>query len=495
MNRREALFDELLSAYLDGEVSAEERRIVERRLDENPEYRQLLDDLCRLNDYLRMLPEYQVDESVTRRIEQCVADLAPSTDESLDHLGELISAYLDGELGDEDRRRVEGHLLAHSEWRRLLEQLRALGESLRALPTYRLDDDFAERVVRGAERRMLQAEVQEERGDRVGPLPESVRRDRHRSWRRWFWAGLAAAAAVLLIVGIRGGLERDRLEVVESPGRAIRSSVPSKPPKDASSPLVTNDSQAVPHQPDSPLAAPGSATLAAGAPGDQGWQMFAAIQRNTRQELLLVYELAVTPEGVEKGAFANLLKRHHIRFHQTVPVGPEQQAALLRHRFLQGVQVGDAERDDMDEVELYLVSCTARDADAIYRDLAGRPPGFASFFLNLTTKDAEDRVLGELCEASGIGTGQAVRLAANFAMLSRTARKLGVFGAIGWIDPSLLEPSLVPQADDGAPEQSESLPREPMAPGAEGGDDFPCELLFVVRNLKPLSAKEDGTER
>lgn len=70
---------------------------------------------------------------------------------------ELISAYLDGELSGEELLRAERMLEERPECRQLVEELRAIGGGLRDLPRYSLDDDFADRVLRRAEREMLSA--------------------------------------------------------------------------------------------------------------------------------------------------------------------------------------------------------------------------------------------------------------------------------------------------------------------------------------------------
>ncbi|HEV3006634.1 MAG TPA: zf-HC2 domain-containing protein [Pirellulales bacterium] len=72
---------------------------------------------------------------------------------------ELLTAYLDGELTADERRRVETLLADQPESRQLLDELRALGGTLASVPRYRLDADFASRVLRAAERTMLSGEV------------------------------------------------------------------------------------------------------------------------------------------------------------------------------------------------------------------------------------------------------------------------------------------------------------------------------------------------
>lgn len=56
--------DELLSAYLDGELSADQQAEVERRLASDPRARQLVDDLRALRATLQELPEQSLDEDL-----------------------------------------------------------------------------------------------------------------------------------------------------------------------------------------------------------------------------------------------------------------------------------------------------------------------------------------------------------------------------------------------------------------------------------------------
>jgi anti-sigma factor RsiW len=80
---------------------------------------------------------------------------------------ELLSAYLDGELPADERLRVERLLVEQPESRQLLDELRALRGTLDAVPRYRLESDFAERVLRAAERTT---------NDALGRAAVSVRR-------------------------------------------------------------------------------------------------------------------------------------------------------------------------------------------------------------------------------------------------------------------------------------------------------------------------------
>jgi hypothetical protein len=59
---------ELLSAYLDGELTAAERAAVEQVLAADPQARQWLDELRALSHTLRALPRHKLDEDLSRRV-------------------------------------------------------------------------------------------------------------------------------------------------------------------------------------------------------------------------------------------------------------------------------------------------------------------------------------------------------------------------------------------------------------------------------------------
>jgi len=200
------------------------------------------------------------------------------------------------------------------------------------------------------------------------------------------------------------------------------------------------------------------------------------------------------------------LRRHRIGFNETLAISREEQEDLLEHRFLDHVQIADERRDQMDRVDLYLVTTTAQTADALYMDLTSRPAGIGAFALNLTTRDAQARVLNRLCESSDVekNLGQAVQLLANFGVLSSTARNLGAFGTIRWVDPALYQPvesATETLEDDSTTAGQESGLRVARGEGAAQKpgpkkQDFACELLFVVRQWgvspEPPSASHGG---
>ena len=149
MTGQDEYANELLSAYLDGEVSSEEREQIAQRLAGSAEYRNELEALKALQAALQDLPRYRLPAEVHQRIMRDIQRLAaeevicpePSVFE-----GELLSAYFDGEVSDEERQMAEHALASSPRCRRRLDDLRELDADLRLLSTFRLGDDFAARV-------------------------------------------------------------------------------------------------------------------------------------------------------------------------------------------------------------------------------------------------------------------------------------------------------------------------------------------------------------
>jgi hypothetical protein len=100
---------------------------------------------------------------------------------------QILTAYVDGELSARQRRHAERLLRESEEARALLRQLQEDADALRALPPVRPPADLTDAVLRGiAERRLSPSCRRAART--VAHYPE--------------WAGLAAAAAVLLVLGV-----------------------------------------------------------------------------------------------------------------------------------------------------------------------------------------------------------------------------------------------------------------------------------------------------
>ena len=454
---RDDFLNELLSAYVDDEVSSDEREQIAQRLAGSAEDRNRLETLRALQQALRELPRYRLATEVHERIMREIQSLTAAdadVPQSLAIEPELLSAYFDGEVTDSERQHVERVLAEDTECRERLDELHQLDATLRQLSSFSLGDGFVERVKQQIAADAVLADGAAPAAVQRPQLPQRAGTRNPASdvpgWRSWVWTALAVAVALMLMVHFRADRETRR-DIADSGA----------------------DSDRVPPGVVSPL------TL---------------VDHRLRDRLLLVYEVAVTPEGVRQDAFARLLKRHDIRVLDMVPVPAREQRALLACRFLQGVQsVGVDAAGDIDRVQMYLVHCTASQAESISDELIGRPEGFASFSMNLTTRDAGNGILPRLAGAAGKRRlGEAVQLVGNFGILSHVGRQLGTFGTIGYIDPDLLAPPETrgqPAQQQAEPDAAAQQPGDLPPPAAV--DDFRCELLFVVRNLRPLSRDEE----
>ena len=151
---------------------------------------------------------------------------------------ELLSAYLDGELTAAERARVEKLLAEQPESRHLFEELRSIKTSLERMPRSRLPHDFADQVLRQAEKEVLTTPGDDRAGgaasgdgarahESVEKVDRSERVERLSgfSWQRMrrpvIWASLTLAAGLLIMF-----LDRDRVrpagrqQVAMAPGEA-----------------------------------------------------------------------------------------------------------------------------------------------------------------------------------------------------------------------------------------------------------------------------------
>lgn len=176
---------EMLSAYLDGEVTADERRLVDRWLEQDPAVQRLYARLLKLRQGMELLPTpISNAQAVERTIEQVFARLeGTSTQRStavVEHnRAEMLSAYLDNEATPEERRQVERWLEQDPALQRLHGQLLKLRQGVQALPVAVSDARSVEQTI-----------------DQV--FAQVAQR---RTKRTFAWGGAAIAAAIIGAVG------------------------------------------------------------------------------------------------------------------------------------------------------------------------------------------------------------------------------------------------------------------------------------------------------
>ena len=110
--------EELFSAFLDGELSPEEAELVADLIESDREANDEFRGIQQVRRAVRMLPELEIP-----------AWLLPDG-----HLGDRLSAYLDGELSTAEQRQVSDHVVSCEQCREELHDLDKARTAVRSLP-------------------------------------------------------------------------------------------------------------------------------------------------------------------------------------------------------------------------------------------------------------------------------------------------------------------------------------------------------------------------
>ena len=110
--------EELFSAFLDGELSPDEAELVADLIETDREANDDFRGIQQVRRAVRMLPDLEIP-----------AWLLPDG-----HLGERLSAYLDGELSTAEQRRVSDHVVSCAQCREELQDLDRARTAVRSLP-------------------------------------------------------------------------------------------------------------------------------------------------------------------------------------------------------------------------------------------------------------------------------------------------------------------------------------------------------------------------
>lgn len=113
---------------------------------------------------------------------------------------ELLSAYLDGQLGRDEKQQVEAALTESPALRQRLQGLTATRDAVRGLPKAKVGRDLTADIFAEITRRSAAATPEVDvRPTPAGRVADRHRRDSHRhDGRSWLWIGLGAAAAAVV---------------------------------------------------------------------------------------------------------------------------------------------------------------------------------------------------------------------------------------------------------------------------------------------------------
>lgn len=146
---------------------------------------------------------------------------------------ELLSAYVDGEVSEQQRAEIESLLEQNPQAQQLVDELQSLSTTLRSLPPVAVGEDLRDLVLARAERAML---VGEPGGQPSVTLPPEY--SRKPSLRRWVGPTVAIAATLVLALFLPSGEDSEQASLERRAREAQPVSAPQEP--EPSSQLQSN---------------------------------------------------------------------------------------------------------------------------------------------------------------------------------------------------------------------------------------------------------------
>lgn len=374
---------------------------------------------------------------------------------------ELISAYLDGELTQDERARAERLLQTSPALRESLQEMQFVRGAMQTLPRYRLDEAVSDRVLFAARETPRSRRVRPGRTLR-GTRPPRLKTPNRR--RRWYFGGsvVAGAAAALLITfflgappddaddgpgkgsvaavdqsreedsredAVVGRPERHRAPL-EGPGKrtATRKEPSGTPPtrsklaskmatKPAPADVPSSKSLSREVEPDiapRDLASSGAATDSVGSsvdrPPDPAPKAPSGGSRPSiplgpgelSQGLLVVIEVKMTRSGWKTGAFGRILNEAGVAFDANLSMGPELKTALLESRFFDpSSEVKERPADEPTApLTIVYVDAPARALDRAWRRMKQDEAHFTRVSLDVALRTQDMSIFDQLRQSS-----------------------------------------------------------------------------------------------
>ena len=215
-----------------------------------------------------------------------------------------------------------------------------------------------------------------------------------------------------------------------------------------------------------------------------------------KQQLLLVIDVTLTPQGAQHSAFENVLVAHHVAVEDTVPVDPALEEALLRSRFFDPIKAPpNADAAARSDLGLVYVRALAGHVDQIWRTIQSNGDEFAAVSFDMALMPADMLLFQQLRQAvphplaGAAAAGEdklrerraaAHRLALSPSWRGTPAQKLkGLESLAGMVPAWMLEGkgAKTPSRDDAS---GSPRPQAPPSPASRLGENVEAEVLFVV---------------
>jgi hypothetical protein len=214
------------------------------------------------------------------------------------------------------------------------------------------------------------------------------------------------------------------------------------------------------------------------------------------QQLLLVIDATLTPQGFDRSAFERTLTEHGIAVEGTVPVDVKLEASLLASRFFEPAKAEtDHDAAARKDLALVYVKTLGGHMEEIWRAMRANPSEFSTVTLDVAFLANDLTMFQELRRAVNLqpvapsevaaGAGRARRAAAHRLALSPSWRGSPVDKLKGINDFAGLVPDWMLGKEarkelpvEGLPGQP--APATPLPPGGRLGENIEAEVLFVV---------------
>jgi len=430
MNPHEVVNEALLSAYLDGEVTAAESAQVEQLLRDSDLYQQALEEMKQLRMGMQLLPKHQLEEGFVRSVlEEAERQQPVPEPERVDRQRDQQTV-----ASGSSRSWVAEH------WQGLVLTLTTAAALLLAVRL--MLPEQANDLVKGnnsADDNSIATTTPDQPKDTEAVAEKNSGQDPDSDSET------------------NNPLSpEDQEKLVGTPGPDSKPTTDPDPQKTV--PAVNNPVVSKP-QPVIP-----------------------GIEQLAGNRLLFVVEVAMTPEGVKNRRLDQILLKHGIIFDRAIEVDRPLEQSILKSRYLKGVVAKrDNKADDYMNVDLIYVVCNGQQVDDTTELLSDYPKEITGHRFNLALLPNELQAFKSLHDAVAAHWKQADpssqkasemkaragRLLADLVLLSGVARPLET--------TSLLKVEPVP------------LPEKPISP-SPAIKPFPlqtmqCEVLFVVRHL------------
>jgi hypothetical protein len=470
---------------------------------------------------------------------------------------ELISAFLDGELSPDECARVEQLVASSLEHRRMLEDLQAVTRGMQQLPGYHLENDFSQRVIALARQASVgDPKMVAHREFAAAPVPAATA---VWHWRAVLGVSAVAAAASLLALFLwnagTGSIDRSETARITPPESRVATPDESTTARDAHVDTTAGPDRAgsglladsdLSHQtpsnarsaqdgaavsdatsavsPTMPADSVASDNSLSSAPAIVAADIAAAESMSAeprpsdipvahesdplarelakglpfsgKQQLLLVIDVTLTPQGAQHSAFENALVAHHVAVEDAVPVAPALEEALLRSRFFDPIKIPPgAEAAAPSDFGLVYVRAQAGHVDQIWRTIQSNGGEFAAVSFDMALMPADmllfqqlrQAVPHPLASAAAVGEAKARerraaahRLALSPSWRGTPAQKLkGLESLAGMVPAWMLEGkgAKTPSRNDAS---GSPRPQAPPSPANRLGENVEAEVLFVV---------------